>query len=111
MNSLSKVFTGRTETKGSACSRVTFVVDPSCHPLFFFKRIQLDFSVLTLRGFLSYPYGVVPRDAVIVLGALEESTLRGEISRETHIDLLQADKGKYPRARSDKNRGGTVQEC
>lgn len=56
-------------------SRVTFVVDPSGHPLLFFKSIKLDFSILIIQRLLSYPHSMVLRYGVL-LGAFEESTLQ-----------------------------------
>lgn len=57
-------------------SRVTFIVEPSCHPLLLFKRIELNISIFVLWSFLSNPHGVVSRDVVVLFGAFEESTLR-----------------------------------
>lgn len=80
-------------------SRVTFIVNPGRHPLLFFKRIKLDFPVFILWSFLSDPHCVVTRDAVISLGAFEESTL-GRFQK--HDASLKADKcQKYSTTRGE----------
>lgn len=61
------------------CSRVTFIIDPRRQPLFFLERVELDFSISVLGTFLSYPHSMVTRNAVVLLGACEESTLWEEI--------------------------------
>lgn len=73
--SLSNIFTKLIKKEAQSCSRVTFIVSPSCHPLLPLKRIKPEFSIFALGAFLSYPHSMVTRDAAILLGAFEESTL------------------------------------
>lgn len=54
---------------------MTFIVSPSCHPLLPLQRIKPEFSIFVLGAFLSYPHSMVTRDAAVLLGAFEESTL------------------------------------
>lgn len=52
---------------------VTFVFVPLCDPLFFFE-VVIVFFVLDLSFFFPDPYSVVSGNAVVVPGALKEST-------------------------------------
>lgn len=73
-------------------SRVTFVVDPSGHPLLFFKSIKLDFSIRIIQRLLSYPHSMVLRYGVL-LGAFEESTPCSESMTQASADSLSLSEG------------------
>lgn len=66
-------------------SGVTFILTPYGHPLLLLERIKHDAFICKVARLLTDPHGVVLRNAVIILGTFEKSTLMDRMQRKRQV--------------------------